>query len=66
MFDPFNDKSSYHAIRKHSAAHDVYNRLHSNARDTEFVAQVGKWYKGLVVIREFLKEGGRGIADGPG
>jgi hypothetical protein len=55
MFDPFEDsKSSYQAIRKHSAAHDVYNRLHSIAKDTEFVKTVSKeWYDDqLVVIRE--------------
>lgn len=58
MFDPFNDtKSSYQAIRKHSAAHDVYNRLHSIARDTEFVKHVSRdWYNDqFAVIRTFLR-----------
>lgn len=53
MFDPFtNDRSSYTAIRKHSAQHDVYNRLHSIARDAEFVQRVSGWYERMVVIRE--------------
>lgn len=64
MFDPFTDKSTYTAIRKHSAAHDIYNRLHSIARDTEFVDRVRGWYEGMVVVRE-LPVGGDGIqADG--
>lgn len=58
MFDPFNDaKSSYQAIRKHSAAHDVYNRLHSIALDTGFVRRVSReWYEDqFVVIRTCLQ-----------
>lgn len=58
MFDPFTDKSSYTAIRKHSAQHDLYNRLHSIARDTEFVDRVRGWYEGMVVVRECIAEGG--------
>lgn len=57
MFDPFTDKSTYTAIRKHSAAHDIYNRLHSIARDTEFVDRVSSSYQGMVVVRESLSEG---------
>ena len=59
MFDPFTDKSTYTAIRKHSAAHDIYNRLHSIARDTEFVDRVSASYQGMVVVRESCE--GRGI-----
>lgn len=65
MFDPFTDKSTYTAIRKHSAAHDIYNRLHSIARDTEFVDRVSSSYQGMVVVRESL-EGGGIHADGSG
>lgn len=52
MFDPFNDsESSYQAIRKHSAAHDIYNRLHSIARDAEFVGRVSRdWYEDQFVM----------------
>jgi hypothetical protein len=46
--------SDYQAIRKHSATHDVYNRLHSIARDMRFVDEVRKHYGGrLAVIRGY-------------
>jgi hypothetical protein len=56
MFDPFSElKSSYQAVRKNSAANDVYNRLHSIAKDIEFVRRVShEWYNDqLVVIRQY-------------
>ncbi|KAJ9095943.1 hypothetical protein QFC21_005305 [Naganishia friedmannii] len=55
MFDPFSElKSSYQAVRKNSAANDVYNRLHSIVKDIEFVRRVSKeWYDDqLLVIRD--------------
>ncbi|KAJ9121458.1 hypothetical protein QFC22_002074 [Naganishia vaughanmartiniae] len=52
MFDPFSElKSSYQAVRKNSAANDVYNRLHSIAKDTEFVRRVSQeWYNDQLVV----------------
>ncbi len=45
--------SDVQAIRKHSAQHDVYNRLHSIARDMRFVGQIRMHYEDKIpVIRE--------------
>lgn len=46
-----SNKSDWHAIRKHSAQHDVYNRLHSVARDLDFVERVrSDWYGGRLPV----------------
>ncbi len=43
--DLFDGKSDIQAIRKNSAVHDVYNRLHSVNKDMAFVERVRKeWY----------------------
>lgn len=46
MTEVNSSKSDWQAIRKHSLQHDVYNRLHSVARDLNFVERVrSDWYE---------------------